>query len=88
MSHHPPPGGIISAVTRYRGCHLVHIRALRHAKRVHGTGTVLMITTAEEMIHGTDTGIVGVDDDVYSLGVSTSGLRVVSFCLICLSPYS
>ena len=28
-----------------------------------------MITTAEEVTHGTDTGIAGVDEDVYSLGV-------------------
>ena len=44
---------------------------LRHAERSHGTGIVLVITTAEEMIHGTDTVIAGVDGDVYSSGVST-----------------
>ena len=75
-------------VTWYQGCHLVRVHALCHAERAHRTRTVLVITTAEEMIHRTDTGIVGVDDDVYSLGVSTSGVRVVSFWLICLSPYS
>jgi len=87
-SHHPPPGGLVGATTRSRGRHLVRVRVLRHAERAHGTETVLVITTAEEMIHGTDTGIVGVDEDVYSLGVSTLRVRVVSFCPICQSPYS
>ena len=57
---------------------------LRHAERTLGTGTILGITTAEEMIHGADTGIAGVDEDVYSLGVSLR-VRVVPFCLLCLS---
>jgi len=87
-SHHPLLGGIVGAATRSRGRHLVRVRVLRHAERAHETGTILVITTGEEIIHGTDTGIVGVDEDVYSLGVSTSGVRVVSFCLICLFPYS
>jgi len=75
-------------VTQYQGHYLVRVHALRHTKRAHRTGTVLVITTAEEMIHRTDTGIAGIDDDVYSLGVSTSGVHVVLFWLICLSPYS
>jgi len=86
-SHHPPPGGIVGAATRSRGRHLVRVRVLRHAERAHGTGTVLVITTAEEMTHGTDTGIVGVDEDVYSSGVSTLRVRVVPFCLMS-SSYS
>ena len=86
-SHHPPPGGIVGAATRSRGRHLVRVRVLRHAERAHGTETVLVITTAEEMIHGTDIGIVGVDEDVYSSGVSTLHVRVVPFCLMA-SPYS
>jgi len=86
-SHHPPPGGLVGAATRSRGRHLVRVRVLRHAERAHGTGTVLVITTAEEMIHGTDTGIVGVDEDVYSSGVSTLRVRVMPFCLMS-SPYS
>ncbi len=46
---------------------------LRHGERAHrtGTGTVLVIMTAEEMIRGTDTEIAGVDEDIYSLRVST-----------------
>jgi len=86
-SHHPPPGGIVVAATRFRGRHLVRVRVLRHAERAHGTETVLVITTAEETIHGADTGIVGVDEDVYSSGVSTLPVRVVPFCLMS-SPYS
>ena len=98
-SYHPPPGGIVGAATRSRGRLLaslsvtnVIVSVLRHGERAHGTGagTVLVITTAEEMIQGTDTRIPGVDEDVYSfkLGVSTCRVRVVFFCLICLSPYS
>jgi hypothetical protein len=89
-SHHPPPpGGIVGAATRSRGRHLVRVRVLRHAERAHGTGTVLVISIAEEMIHETNTGIAGVDEDegVYSLGIFSLRVRVVS-CLICLSPYS
>ena len=58
--HRPPPGGIVGAATRSRGRHLVRVRVLRHAERAHGagTGTVLVIMTTEEMIHGTNTGIV------------------------------
>jgi len=63
-----PPGGIVGAASRSRGRHLVSI--LRHAERAHGTGTVLAITTAEDVIHGTDTEIAGVDEDVFSLRVS------------------
>ena len=40
------------------------IRVLCHAERAYGTGTVLVITGAEEMVHGTDTGIAGVDEDL------------------------
>jgi len=86
-SHHPPPGGIVGAATRSRGRHLVRVRVLRHAEITHGTGTVLVITTAEEMIRGTYTGIAGVDEGVYSLGASTLRVRVVPFCLMS-SPYS
>ena len=64
-SHHPPPGSIVGAVTRYRGRHLVCVRVLCHAERAHGTETVLVITIAEEMIDRTGTGIIGVDEDVY-----------------------
>jgi len=63
-SHHPPPGGIAGAATRYRGPHLVRVRVLRHAERAHGTGTVLVNPTAEEMVHGTDTGTAGVDENM------------------------
>ena len=84
----PPPGGIVGAATRSRGRHLVRVRVLRHAERTHGTGTVLVITTAEEMIHGTGTGIAAVDEDVYTWRVSALRVRVVSLCLICPSPYS
>jgi hypothetical protein len=65
----------------------VGIRVLRHAEGAHGTGTILVIMTVVEMIDGTDTGIAGVED-VHSLGVSALCVRIVSFCLICLSPYS
>ena len=68
--HLPPPDGIVGAATRSRGRHLVRVHVLRHAERTPGTGTVLVITIAEGMIHGTDTGIAGVDEDVYSLEVS------------------
>ena len=88
-SHHPPLGGIVSAVTRYRGRHLVRVRVLCRAERAHGTETetVLVITIAEEMIHGTGTlaGIVGVDEDVYHREYLPKVCR--AFCLICLSPY-
>jgi hypothetical protein len=92
-SHHPPPpGGIVGAATRSRGRHLVRVRVLRHAERAHGTGsgTVLVISIAEEMIHETNAGVAGVDEDedVCSLGVFSLRVHVVSFCLICLSPYS
>jgi len=50
----------------------MEVSILRQAERAHGTGTVLMITTTEEVIHGTDVGIAGVNEDVHSLGVSTS----------------
>ena len=62
----------------------VNVSVLRHAERVHGR--VLVTTTTKEMIHGTDTGITGVDEDVYSLGVSTLRVCIVSasFCPICL----
>jgi len=88
-SHHPHPlpGGIVGAATRFRGRHLVRVRVLRHAERAHGTGTVLVITIAGGMIHGTGTGIAGVDEDVYHREYLIV-VRVVSFCLICLSPYS
>jgi len=76
-SHHPPPGGIVGAVTRSRGCHLMSVRVLRHAERAHGTGTVFVIMTAEEMVHGTDTGTAGVDDK-NSWGVSALRVHVVS----------
>ena len=59
----------------------VNVSVFCHAGRAHRTGTVLVITTAEEMIHGTDTGIAGVDEDVYSSRVSTLRVRVVCFCL-------
>jgi hypothetical protein len=62
IASHPPSGGIVGTATQSRGRHLV--RVLRHAKRAHGTGTILVITTAEEMAHGTDTGIAGVDEGV------------------------
>jgi len=71
VASHPLPGGIVGAASRSRGRHLV---------------SVLAITTAEDVIHGTDTEIAGVDEDVYSSGVSTLRVRVVSFCLTCLSP--
>jgi len=45
----------------------VNVSVLRHAERAHGAGSVLVITIAEEVIHGTDTGIAGVDEDVYSI---------------------
>ena len=83
VASHPPPGGFVGLATRSRG-----LVSVLHAKRAHVTRTILMITTAEEMIHGTDTGITGVDEDMYSLGVSTLRVRVISFCLLCLSPYS
>ena len=69
VASHPLPGGIIGTTTRSRGRHLVSMSVLHHAQRAHGTGTNLVIMTAEEMIHGTDTGIAGVDENVYSLGV-------------------
>lgn len=69
-----PPRGIVGAATRFRGLHLVgatsvavrvrvhvHPRVRRHVERAYETGTVLVITTAEEMIHETNTGIAGAD---------------------------
>ena len=82
VASQPPPGGIVGAATRSQGRHLVSASVLRRAERAHGTGTDLVIMTAEEMIHGTDTGIAGVDGNVYSFGVSTLRIRVMSFCLI------
>jgi len=71
VARRPPLRGIVDVATRSRRRRLVSV--LHHGKRAHGTGTgtVLVITAAEEMIHGTDTGIAGVDEDVYSLRVST-----------------
>jgi len=43
----------------------VSVRVLPHSERAHGTGTVLVVMTTEDIIHGTDTGITGVDEDVY-----------------------
>jgi len=60
----------------------VNVSVPRHAERAHGTRTVLVITTAEEVIHGTDAGIPAIDEDVYSLGASTLRIRVMSFCPI------
>jgi hypothetical protein len=80
--HPPPPGGIVGAATRSRGRHLV--RVLRHAERAYGTGSVPVITTAEEMIHGTGTEIAGVDEDVYSSEVS---LNVSALCPSVLYVY-
>ena len=81
----PPPGGIVGAATRSRGRHLVRVRVLRHAERAHGTGTgtVLVIMTAEEMIHGAGTGIAAVDEDegVYSWKVFALRGRILSSCL-------
>jgi len=67
---HSPQGGIIDGATQSRGRHLVSIMnvdvsALRHTERAHGT----------------DTRITSVDEDAYSLGVSTLHARVVFFCL-------
>ena len=83
VASHSPPGGIVGAATRSRGRRLervtnVNMSVLRYAKRAHWTGTVLVVTTAEEMVHRTDTWIVGVDEDVNSLGVSTLRVRMVS----------
>ena len=38
----------------------------RDLERAHGTGIVLVITTADEMIHETDTGSAGLGEGVYS----------------------
>ena len=62
-NRHPSPGGIVGAATRFRGRHLVSV--LRHTERADRTRTVLVITTAEDMIHGTDTGITAVGEYVY-----------------------
>ena len=67
---------------------LVRVHVHRHAERAHETGTFPVTTTTEKIIQGTDTGTVDVDEDVYSLRLSASRVRVVPFCLICLSPYS
>jgi len=69
-NHRPPPGGIVGAVTRFRGRHLVsgtnlNVTVLLHTERVNGTGTVLVITTAEDIIYRTGIGIAGVDEDVH-----------------------
>ena len=70
-SHHPTLWAVsLGAATRSRRRHLVIARVLHHGERAYGAGTVLEITNAEGMIHGTDTGIAGVDEDVYSLEVS------------------
>ena len=68
-----PRGGIVDAATRSRGLRLVedatsvnananasvpHLVERAHEIRI-GTVLVLVITNAEEMIHGTDTGIAG-----------------------------
>jgi hypothetical protein len=64
-------GGIVGAATRSRGLRLVedatsvnaNASVPRLVERAHeigiGTVLVLVITNAEEMIHGTDTGIAG-----------------------------
>ncbi len=66
-----PRGGIVVAATRSRGLRLVedatsvnaNASVPRLVERAHeteiGTVLVLVITNAEEMIHGTDTGIAG-----------------------------
>ena len=59
---------------------------LHLAERVHGTGIVLVITTPEEMAHGTDTRIAAVDEGVCSLGVST--LHVCIAFLACIYKVS
>ena len=63
-SHHPLPGGIVVTVTRSQGRHRTSARVLRHAERAHGTGTILVTTTTEEMVHGTDIGTVSVDEEM------------------------
>jgi hypothetical protein len=85
----PLLGGIAGAATRPRGRHLVSVRVPRsNAVRAHGTGAVLVITTAEEMIDGTDTGIAAVGENVWSLGVSFTHPRrvllsyVMSHCIL------
>jgi len=68
-----PRGGIVGAATRSRGLRLVEDatsvnanasasvpRLVERAREIGiGTVLVLVITNAEEMIHGTDTGIAG-----------------------------
>ena len=51
----------------FRGRHLVSVRVFCHAERAHGTetGTVLVVTIAEEVVHETYTGIAAIED-VYS----------------------
>ena len=65
VASHPLPGGIVGAASRSRGRHLVdtNIRVLRNAERAHGTGAVLVIMTADEVIDGTDTRIAAVGED-------------------------
>lgn len=67
--------GIVDAVTRFRGVHLVFVDVMNanvhrhHVERVVESGTaigtahlhVLVIMTAEEMVRGRDTGITAAD---------------------------
>jgi hypothetical protein len=72
--HHPVTVGTRHAVDA--------VRSERSSRLRRETGTTLVITTAEEVIHGTDTGNAAVDEGVYSLEGSTQCVRFVSFCLI------
>jgi hypothetical protein len=62
-----PLRGIAAALSRFRGPHpVVAMTTNAHVRHRVETapGTVLVITTAEEMIHGRDIGIAGADANV------------------------
>ena len=84
VSH--PPGGIVGGATRTSSTPPLE-RSSSHRERVWDHD-VLVIMTAEEMIRETDTGIADVDEDVSLLREFVFCVRVVPFCLVCLSPYS
>jgi hypothetical protein len=86
-----PRGGIVGAATRSRGLRRLVEDATsvpRLVERAHETGIgtvlVLVITNAEEMIHGTDTGIAGGNESSRFFGC----IYLSRLCCVLLSDIS
>jgi len=88
----PPLGGIVNAATRSREFHIegamsMNVSVLRHAESAWDRDRS---HDHDRRRVDSDAGIAGVDEDVYedvySSGVSTLRVPIVSFCLICPPP--